>query len=202
MVAAKLRADAAPGHAAQAGAALARRAPAVKPGRGAGRPRKQVELLKRENRSLKQVVCRLRGLDRRLRAELQAKMRAKTSELKTLKREHAARRTTERGVVCLAGEYYKCAVLWNIGHAGADAVVAHLDAGIARQTLQMGAAVGSRCLGPCPLSFTINTPTCTQLGQRRSASRVGQVGCGKCMPCEATPPTGTSCKDRKLTCAR
>ena len=57
MVAAKLRADTAPGHAAQAGAALARPAPAVKPSHGAGRPRKQVELLKRENRSLKQVVC-------------------------------------------------------------------------------------------------------------------------------------------------
>ena len=71
MVAAKLRADTAPGHAAQAGAALARPAPAVKPGHGAGRPRKQVELLKRENRSLKQVVCRLRGMVRRLRAASQ-----------------------------------------------------------------------------------------------------------------------------------
>ena len=57
MVAAKLRADAAPGHAAQAGAALARPAPAVKSGHGTRRPRKQVELLNRENRSLKQVVC-------------------------------------------------------------------------------------------------------------------------------------------------
>ena len=61
-----------------------------KPGHGAGRPRKQVGLLERENRSLKQVVCRLRGLVRRLRAELQAQideMRAKTSVLKTPKRE-------------------------------------------------------------------------------------------------------------------
>ena len=56
MVAAKLRADTPPGHTAQAGAALARPAPAVKPGHGAGRPRKQVELLKRENRSLKGCV--------------------------------------------------------------------------------------------------------------------------------------------------
>ena len=137
MVAAKLRADAAPGHAAQAGAALARPFPVVKPGHGAGRPRKQAELLKRENRSLKHIVCRLRELVRRLRAELQAKideMRAKTSVLKTPKRERAARRATERGVVILAGGY-RCALLWNIGHAGGDAVVAHLDAGVARQTV-------------------------------------------------------------------
>ena len=136
MVAAKLRADAAAGDAAQAGAALARPAPVVKPGHGAGRPRKQVEVLKRENRSLKQVVCRLRGLVRRLWAELQAKideMRAKTSVLKTPKRERAARRATERGLVSLAGGC-RCALLRNIGHAGADTVVAHLDAGIARQT--------------------------------------------------------------------
>ena len=69
-------------------------------------PRKQVELLKRENRSLKHVVCRLRGSVRRLRAELQAKideMRPKTSVLKTPKRERAARRATERRVVSLAG---------------------------------------------------------------------------------------------------
>ena len=139
MVATKLRADAAPGHAAQAGAALARPSPAVKPGRGAGRPRKQVELLKREIRSLKQVVCRLRGLVRRLKAELQAKideMRAKKSVLKTPKRERAARRATERGVVSLAGGC-RCALLRIIGQAGADAVVAHLDAGIARQTEQL-----------------------------------------------------------------
>ena len=139
MVATKLRADAARGHTAQAGAAHARSSPAVKPGRGAGRPRKQVELLKREIRSLKQVVCRLRGLVRRLKAELQAKidkMRAKTSVLKTPKRERAARRATERGVVSLAGGC-RCASLRNIGQAGADAVVAHLDAGIARQTEQL-----------------------------------------------------------------
>ena len=43
-VSAKLRTDAALEHAAQAGAALARPAPAVKPGIGAVRPRKQVEL--------------------------------------------------------------------------------------------------------------------------------------------------------------
>ena len=137
MVAAKLRADAAPGHAAQAGVALARPAPAAEPGHGAGRPRKQVELLKRENRLLKQVVCRLRGLVRRLRAELQAKigeMRAKTSVLKMPERERAARRATERRVVSLAGGY-RCALLRNIGHAVAGAVVAHLDAGIARQTV-------------------------------------------------------------------
>ena len=111
MVAAKLRADTAPGHAAQADAALARPPPAVKPGHGAGRPRKQAERLKRENRSLKQVVCRLRGLVRRLRAELQAKiheMCAKTSVLKTPKRERAARKATERGVVSLAGGYRMC----------------------------------------------------------------------------------------------
>ena len=40
MVAAKLRADTPPGHTAQAGAALARPAPAVKPGNGAGRASK------------------------------------------------------------------------------------------------------------------------------------------------------------------
>ena len=125
MVAAKLRASAALGHAAQAGAALAWPAPAVKPGHGAGWPRKHVELLKRENRPLKQVVCRLRGLVRRLRA---------ASVLKTPKRERAARRATERGVVSLAGGY-RCALLRNIGHAGADAVVAALDASIARQTV-------------------------------------------------------------------
>ena len=82
-------------------------------------------------------MCRLRGLVRRLRAELQAQideMRAKTSVLKTPKRERAARRATERGLVSLAGGY-RCALLRNIGHAGADAVVAHLDAGIARQTV-------------------------------------------------------------------
>ena len=113
-------------------------------GRGAGWPRKQVELLKRENRSLKQVVCRLRGLVRLLTAELQAKIdetRAKTSVLNSPKRELAARRATERGVVSLA-DGYKCALLRRIGHAGADAVVDHLDASIARQT---EFADGSRC---------------------------------------------------------
>ena len=79
-------------------------------------------------------MCRLRGLVRRLRAELQAKideMRAKTSVLKTPKRERAARRATKRGVVSLVGGN-RCALLRNIGHAGAHAVVAHPDAGIAR----------------------------------------------------------------------
>ena len=129
VVPAKLRVDAALVHAAQAGAALARPAAAVKPGHGAGRPRKQVELLKRESRSLKQVVCRLRGLVRRLRAELQAKMdemRAKTSVL-------PAGRPIEEWQVWLAET--SGASLRNIGHAGADAAVAHLDAGIARQTV-------------------------------------------------------------------
>ena len=132
--------------------APARPAPAVKPGHGAGRPRKQVELLKRENRSLKQVVCGLRGLVRRLRAELQAKIdeiRPKTS-LKTPKRERAARRATERGVVSLAGGY-KCVLLRTVGHAGADAVVAHLDTGIARQTVcRWEQLLGASVLAPCP----------------------------------------------------
>ena len=117
----------------------------MKPGHGAGRPRKQIELLKRENRSLKQVVCRLR--------ELQAKideMRAKTSVPKTPKRESAARRATERGVVSLAGGY-KCVLLRNGGHAGADAVVAHLDTGIARQTVcRWEHLLGASVLAPCP----------------------------------------------------
>ena len=91
----------------------------------------------KRNRSLRQVVRKLRGLVRRLKAELQAKideMRAKTSVLNTPKRERAVRKATERGVESLAGGY-RCALLRNIGHAGADAVVAHLDAGIARQTV-------------------------------------------------------------------
>ena len=87
-VAAKLRADAALGHAAQAGAALARPAPAVKTWSRSWQASKTSRAAERENRSLKQVVCRLRGLVRRLRAELQAQideMRAKTSVLKTPK---------------------------------------------------------------------------------------------------------------------
>ena len=61
-------------------------------------------------------MCRLRGLVRRLTAELQAQideMRPKTSVLKTPKRERAARKATERGVVqfgwrvqvCVAAEH-------------------------------------------------------------------------------------------------
>ena len=41
-------------------------------------------------------------------------------------------RATQGGVISLAGGY-RCALLRNIGHA--DAVVAHLDASIARQTV-------------------------------------------------------------------
>ena len=62
MVAGKLRADTAPGHAACSSSQTWSRSWQAS----------KMVLLKRENRSLEQVVCRLRGLVRRLRVELQA----------------------------------------------------------------------------------------------------------------------------------
>ena len=110
--------------------------------------------------SLAQAVCRLRRLVCRLTAEVQTKtdeMRARTSVLKTPKRERAARRATERGVVSLAGGC-RCALLRNIGHAEAVAVAAHLDAGTARQTVcRCEAAAAGQCLGASALSTTTNS---------------------------------------------
>ena len=97
---------------------------------------REVERLRR-GRKVAHTGCAQASLVCRLRAELQAKideMRAKTSVLKRPKRGRAARRVIERGVVSLMGGH-RCALLRHIGHAGAGAVVAHLEAGIARQTV-------------------------------------------------------------------
>ena len=129
-------------------------------------------------------------------AELQGKigeMRAKNSVLNTPKRERAARRATEPGVVSLAGGY-RCAWLRNTRCSGRSSRCRYRPA----DSLQMGVAVWSQCLGPCP-HFPQRSK---HPAQRRSASRVRLVRSGKCMPCEATPPTRTSFKDRKLTCAK
>ena len=130
MVAAKLRADAALGHAAQAGAADARHAcwQASKTS-GAAEKRK----IGRSNRlcAVFAVWSVVHGLSCRPRLtrcvqRLPCSRRRSESVLSA--------GATERGVVSLAGGY-RCALLRDIGHAGADAVVAHLDAGIARQTV-------------------------------------------------------------------
>ena len=124
-VAARLRVDAAPdaapGGAALAGAVLARLAPAFKPGL-----EEKWSDCAWDKRSLAQAVRTVRMLVCLLGGELQAKTgetRDKASVLKRLQRERAAGRATERGASSLAGGF-RCAVQRNIGHVGADAVVA------------------------------------------------------------------------------
>ena len=65
-------------------------------------------------------------------ADLRRQLHEKTSLLKKPRR--ARPKKTERGVVSLEGGY-RCAMKRNMGHAGADALLSHIDGDISRHVL-------------------------------------------------------------------
>ena len=176
MITKKLRADAASGHAAQTRAPLARPAQAIKSGRGAGTPRKHVEMLKRQNRSLKQVLCTLRGLARQLRAgaagqdwrDTHKDFRAQDVEARACCPQDDRSRSSKidwRTQVCVAAEhrsrFSRC--------SGRSSRCRYRAA----DCLQTSSCWESVSWSMSALSITINVSSCTQPSQRRSASRRG-----------------------------
>ena len=93
----------------------------------------------RAKRTAQQCVRRLKVTISRLRKQIKAltqELHTKTSLLRKPNRERTNRRKSSRGVVSLQGGY-QCAMKRNMGHAGADALLSHVDGDVSRSALNV-----------------------------------------------------------------